>query len=79
MREGEHIFSGKAGDVLEKATLYLPALYFQGFEKLFSGSVAGNGEDDNAEFMERRSSCLFLLHVASLDLSQRVEGGSILL
>lgn len=56
MREGHHLFSGKAGDVHEKATLYLPTVYFRGFEKLFSGSVAGNGDDDNVEFMGRRSS-----------------------
>lgn len=56
MREGHHLFSGKAGDVHEKATLYLPTVYFRGFEKLFSGSVAGNGDDDNVDFMGRRSS-----------------------
>lgn len=79
MREREHLFSRKAGDILEKATLHLHNLSFQAFEKLFSETVAGNGGDDNAEFMERRSSCFFLLHVASLDLRQRVEGGTILL
>ena len=55
-----------------------PTLCFQAFDKLFSKSVTGNGDDDDAEFMEG-SSCFFLLHIASLSLSPRVEGGTVFL